>query len=195
MTRPWVAAAIAASLIAFAASYAIAQPSGGEKPADPHVRRLALDPTTTPRDWHRAQVPDSPAVLAYPAGWRQIPGDRGTASAALRAGGRIVGYLNATPQGGTETLANWLSFRPDHNREEGDLQVRPLAGATSLRFRAGRASCLVDTYSTSAGARYRELACIVAGRTATTVVVGSAVPGRWRQLAPDLRRAVSSFKT
>jgi hypothetical protein len=195
MNRTWAAAAIAASLIAFAASYAIAKPGSGEQREVEPMRSLRLDSGPTPAGWQRVQVPDSPAVLAYPPGWRTIPGDRGTASAALRVHGRIVGYLNATPQGGTETLANWLSFRPDHNREEGDLDVTPLAGSRGLQLRTGRASCLVDSYATESGAHYRELACIVAGRKATTVIVGSAVPERWTDLAPVLRRAASSFTT
>jgi hypothetical protein len=196
MIRPWVAAAIAASLIAFAASYAVAQPDGGRAPrAAEHLHRLSLRPSSPPQSWKEARVPGSPAAFAYPAGWHRISGDPGTASAALKVKGRIAGYLNATPQGGEETLANWLSFRPAHNREEGDTRVMPISGALSLRLRGGHASCLVDAYRSSSGARFRELACIVAGRTATTVVVGSAVPSRWQQLAPVLRRAVSSFTT
>jgi hypothetical protein len=193
MSRPWVAAAIAACLIAFAASYAVARPDSQDRQASSHLKQLTLSPSAAPASWHRTRVPGSPAVLRYPSGWRQIPGDRGTASAALKVRDRIVGYLNATPQGGEETLANWLSFRPDHNAEEGDRNVTPIAGATGIRFRSGRASCLVDSYAT--GARYRELACIVAGRDATTVIVGSAVPSRWASLAPVLRRAVAGFTT
>jgi hypothetical protein len=195
MFRPWVAAAAAASLIAFAASYAIAQPGAGEPPAPKPLRHLTLDPGPAPDGWQRARIPGSPAVLAYPPNWQAISGDRGTASAALRSGGRIIGYLNATPQGGAETVANWLRFRPDHNRHEGDTGVTPQAGVRGLRFRTGHGSCLVDSYSTGAGARYREIACIVAGRKATTVVVASATPAHWQSLAPVLRRAVSSFTT
>jgi hypothetical protein len=195
MTRTWVAAAVAASLIAFAASYALARPGDGESAASQPFRHLTLHVGRAPEGWKRAHVPGSPAAFSYPPGWRTIAGDRGTASAALRSRGRIVGYLNATPQGGKETLANWLGFRPAHNREEGDTEVTPLAGASSLKFRNGQGSCLVDGYTSGGGARYRELACIVAGRTATTVVVASARPGHWAGLAPVLRHAVSSFTT
>src|SRR2546429_9909768 len=106
MLRPWVAAAAAASLIAFAASYAIAQPGAGEPAAPNPVRHLALDPGPPPNGWQRVRVPGSPAVLAYPPKWQAISGDRGTASAALRSGGRIVGYLNATPRSGAGTPRN-----------------------------------------------------------------------------------------
>ena len=196
MYRAWISAAIAASLSAFAISYFLASPGAGAPRAPKLANRLEWpQPGPPPGTWHLAGVAGTPAVLAYPRGWRTIEGDRGTVSAALRAKGRIVGYLNATPQGGEETLANWLSFRPDHNREEGDRSVTALAAARGLHFRTGHGSCLIDGYTTATGGRYRELACIVAGRRATTVVVGSAVPGRWSSLAPVLRRAVSSFTT
>ena len=64
----------------------------------------------------------------------------GTRDRALRkAGGRIVGYLNITPQGGDETLANWASFRPAHNREEGDHDLVPMPRPPVCASGAGRA--------------------------------------------------------
>ena len=60
----------------------------------------------------------------------------GTASVALLGpGGRIDGYLNATPRQGDETLASWRRFRPQHNQEEGDHSVRLLAATHHGRFR------------------------------------------------------------
>lgn len=109
--------------------------------------------------------------------------------------GRIVGYLNATPRQGSETLANWSDFRVDHNRDEGDRDVRLLGSASRIRFRSGAASCVLDSYSTSAGRRYCEIACLVAGRTASTVIVAAAPPGRWAEEAPLLERAVTDFTT
>jgi hypothetical protein len=44
-------------------------------------------------------------------------------------------------------------------------------------------------------ARYREIACLVRGSRASTVVVGAALPGDWARLAPQLERAISSFAT
>jgi hypothetical protein len=133
--------------------------------------------------------------MAYPPGWRAIKTDPGTVSAALMGPhGRIRGYLNATPQSGAETLANWAHFRPAHNHEEGDRAVVRLASATGLRFSNGGGSCVMDRYKTVSD-RYQEIACIVRGTHGTTVVVGAAEPSAWASLAPDLQRAVASFST
>ena len=47
----------------------------------------------------------------------------------------------------------------------------------------------------TASARYREIACLVHGARATTVVVAAALPRDWPALAPELRHAVASFAT
>jgi hypothetical protein len=217
MSRPWLAAALVATVASFATAYALASAGSSTRAADSETgesslamtaaasppltaadlgqRLPPLHPAPPPPAWKRLRVPGSPAILSFPASWRPIAGDPGTASAALRSGGRIGGYLNATPQGGGETLRNWLGFRPAHNRDEGDVEVMPWAGRRGMRFRGGSGSCLIDDYTTATGARYRELACIVAGRRATTVVVGSATRTAWPRLAPVLREAVSNFTT
>ena len=101
-------------------------------------------------------LPDGTARLAYPRRWRSIRSDPGTVSAALRSEkGRILGYLNATPQEGAETLSNWSSFRLDHNRDEGDVGVKLVASGTNLRFRGARGSCVIDDYRSSSGHGYR----------------------------------------
>jgi hypothetical protein len=106
-----------------------------------------------------------------------------------------VGYLNATPRQGTETAANWSDFRVGHNRDEGDRDVRLLAAAAGLRFRSGSGSCVIDSYRTETGNPYREIACIVSGRSATTVIVASAPPSRWAEEAPMIERAINGFTT
>jgi hypothetical protein len=111
------------------------------------------------------------------------------------ASGQIVGYLNATPREGSETTRNWSTFRVEHNREEGDVDVRRLAFGSGLRFRSGVGSCVIDSYATSSGRRYREIACLVAGSSQATVIVAAASPSQWAQLAPLLERAISSFTT
>src|ERR687892_998214 len=153
-----------------------------------------LHPASPPTGWTVARLAGG-ATLAYPPGWKQVKTDPGTASAALLSGsGPIVGYLNATPKQGAETLANWSRFRPQHNRGEDDQNVRLIASARNLKFRGGRGSCVIDTYTTSK-ASYREIACLVTGRHSTAVIVAAAPVELWSRQAPTLRRAVSSFGT
>jgi hypothetical protein len=109
--------------------------------------------------------------------------------------GRIVGYLNATPRQGEETLADWSRFRVAHNREEGDREDRLVAAAKGLRFHAATGACVIDAYTTITGNHFREIACLVAGRSAKTVIVAAAPPSRWAAEAPVLERAVSNFTT
>ena len=151
-----------------------------------------LKPTSTPAGWKVARTQGG-AMLAYPPGWTPIKTDPGTASVALLEGsGRINGYLNATPRQGTETLADWIRFRPQHNQGEGDRDVRLLAATTTARFRSGRGSCVTDTYTTSK-ASYREIACLVSSPGSSAVVVAAAPTALWNQQAATLHRAVSSF--
>jgi hypothetical protein len=133
--------------------------------------------------------------MPYPPGWRRIHGDSGTASAALLAGGgRFLGYLNLTPRQGPESLGNWLSFRPGHNREEGDREVHRLAGASNLVFANARGSCVRDSYTTETGARYIEIACLVVGQRSAVVIVGAAPPGDWAQQSGDIKRAIAGVR-
>ena len=151
-----------------------------------------LRPASTPAGWKIARTQGG-AVLAYPPGWTPIKTDPGTASLALLGGGgRVSGYLNATPRQGIETLADWTRFRPQHNKGEGDRDVRLLAATTTARFRSGRGACVIDTYTTSK-AIYREIACLVSSTGSSAVVVAAAPTALWNQQAATLQRAVSSF--
>lgn len=53
---------------------------------------------------------------------------------------------------------------------------------------------MIDRYAT-VSAHYREIACLVRGSHASTVVVGAALPRDWERLAPQLERSISSFAT
>jgi len=151
-----------------------------------------LRPAPPPTGWKVARIPRGSA-LAYPPGWRPIKTDRGTATVALLGGvERIDGYLNATPEQGSETLANWSHFRVNHNRGEGSRDVRLVASANDLQFRSGRGSCVIDSYTTSKAA-YREIACLVASQNSSAVVVAAAPAELWHEQAATLQRAVSSF--
>ena len=180
-------------LAAIALTVGVTGCGGGE---DSHRRSAGpfawLRPAPPPAGWKVARIPRG-STLAYPPGWKPIKTDPGTATLALLGSGkRIDGYLNATPEQGSETLANWHRFRVDHNREEGSRNVQLVAAANDLRFRSGRGSCVIDSYTTPK-AEYREIACFVAGPKSSAVVVAAAPTELWHAQAATLQRAVSSF--
>lgn len=197
-SRRRVRALVAALALAGAATLAACgssdhEGSGPAAPANPQAFSW-LHPAPQPAGWRVRPLPSGKATLAYPSNWRLTRTDPGTVTATLKRGGEIAGYLNITPQGGDETLANWASFRPAHNTGEGDEDLVPLASDTGLRFRGGGGSCVSDRYATDTGHHYREIACIVRGSTATTVIVGAAPVAHWADVAPTLERAVTSFQ-
>jgi hypothetical protein len=154
-----------------------------------------LRPQPPPPSWRVARIP-SGAELAYPAGWQHLKSDRGTTTVALLGGpGQFLGYLNVTPRQGNESLANWGEFRVDHNREEGDIAVTRLASATGLRFLTGHGGCVKDSYRTSTGGHYIEIACLVVGARTDSVIVGAATPASWAATSGSIERAISGFRT
>ena len=155
-----------------------------------------LHPRPAPNGLKLARLPSGASSFAYPRTWRAIRTDPGTTSVALTGhGGRILGYLNATPRQGAETLANWPTYRIQHLREEEDPKdVRLVHAAHGLRFRSGRGSCVIDSYHTSL-TRYREIACLVAGARTTSVIVGAAPANTWPQQAETIERAIASLRT
>jgi hypothetical protein len=198
--RNSLALAIPLALIALLTVAAVALADGGGTESKPQVARRPaafawLHPAVAPADWTTVRLPGSVALSAPPS-WEPAAGDPGTKTLVTRApSGQIVGYLNATPRQGDENAAGWAGFRVAHNREEGDREVRRLASARDLHFRSATGSCVIDSYLTTSGNRYREIACLVAGRASTTVIVAAAPPSRWHSYGPLLRRAVSAFTT
>jgi hypothetical protein len=153
-----------------------------------------LHPQRTPQGWKLARLPSGKATFAYPKAWRPIRTDPGTVSVALLGRGRSIrGYLNLTPRQGRETLANWPSFRIEHLGDEGSSDVRLIASAHGLTFPSGRGSCVIDSYRTTR-ARYREIACLVAGPRTSSVIVGAAPVQTWAQRAGTLERAIASLR-
>jgi hypothetical protein len=168
-----------------------AVPSGGPSATGPFAW---LRPRAAPAGWRVARI-SAGSEMPYPPNWRQIKGDRGTATAALRnADGRYFGYLNVTPRQGPETLADWRTFRIDHNHNEGDRSVTRLAFASGLRFLTGHGSCVKDAYVSGTGVHYVEIACLVAGTHAQSVIVGAAPPSSWAQAAGIIERSISGFR-
>jgi hypothetical protein len=136
------------------------------------------------------------ATMAYPPGWEPTKTDAGTASKVLADGrGRLVGYLNLSPQVPQETLRTWPQFRVDHNREEDDWHVGELGAGRGLHFASGRGACVRDRYTTKTAARYTEIACLVVSRHTGVVAIGAAPTGAWPQMAPQLERALASVRT
>src|SRR5256714_10692962 len=173
---------------------------GGAADGSPSVNVRApgfrwLQPQRTPHGWKLARLPSGNATFAYPRTWRPIRTDPGTASVALLGHGHSIrGYLNLTPRQGTETLANWPTFRIEHLGDDGSTDVRLIASAHGLAFRSGRGTCVIDSYRTSR-ARYREIACLVAGTRTSSVVVGAAPSKTWAQQARTIERAIATLRT
>jgi hypothetical protein len=186
-----VAAAVAAILGVWDGAAAGSASVNGQAPAF-----RWLHPRPPPPGWKLARLPSGAATFGYPRTWRPIRTDPGTASVALIGHGRSIrGYLNATPRQGTETRANWPSFRIHHLREDDSSKdVRLIASAHGLGFRSGRGSCVIDSYRTPR-TRYREIACLVAGARTSSVIVGAAPSRTWTQQAETIERAIASLRT
>ncbi len=153
----------------------------------------AVTSAALPAGWALAQTHGG-AALPHPASWRVVGGDPGTLTAQLTdASGRIVGYLNLTPRQGAERAANWATFRPSHERDERDRDVRVLAFDPAVRLHSGTGTCLQDSYTTFAGNRYVELACLIEGPRAA-VVLGAAPPQDWPREERVIRTAIGAAR-
>jgi hypothetical protein len=162
------------------------------RPASPFAW---LRPALAPAGWQHTTTAASQATLFYPPGWKQISGDRGTVTRALRdRRGLYIGYLNVTPRQGTEQPHGWAAFRTGHNRDEGDKQVREVAAAEGLRFHNATGSCVIDDYLSRVGSNpYREIACLIVGHRHPDVFIGAALRPDWHALSGILERAASAF--
>ena len=195
--RPWMVwrVALAVVSVALIASGCAAQ-AANSSPPDAAGRGFAwLRPGPAPAGWAAARIPTG-VVMRYPSGWRHIAGDAGTATAVLQNGDHdLLGYLNLTPRQGDESLGNWASFRLGHNAQEGDRGVTRLASATGLRFLSGHGSCVRDAYTTTTGAHFIELACLIRGPRTSSVIVGAGPPRTWAEMAPLIERSISALTT
>jgi hypothetical protein len=86
-------------------------------------------------------------------------------------------------------------FRARHNMDENNRFVCILSMSALLRFQTGAGACMKDAYTTTSGNRYVELACLIAGRRASTVIVGATPPHTWSRISPLLERAISRTTT
>jgi hypothetical protein len=197
--------AVVLALLAAAAAVALmvsAQGSGRSSAAMapaaavlPASLLASLRPAPAPAGWPASAIPSGAATLHRPPGFSPVEGDAGTVSFALRdAQGRYLGYLNVTPRQGEERLRGWAAFRLSRNREEGEGGVRALASREGVAFPGARGSCVIDDYTSRAGANpYRELACIVRGRRTESVLIAAALRPDWGRLAQSLARAAEAL--
>jgi hypothetical protein len=154
-----------------------------------------LHPATAPAGWPHAALPGGTAVLSYPPSLRPIAGDTDAVSVArLGPGGAFQLYLNATPRQGSERLQGWPAFRLRLLRSDDAASARQDATAEGVQFRGGTGSCVIDDYVTRIGGHhYKEVACLVQGRTSASVIVAAAPAARWAQARPLLIRAVAAY--
>jgi hypothetical protein len=148
-----------------------------------------------PAGWKHLTLPSKDGTLWYPPALRPVAGDAVSVSAAeIDSSGRYLIYLNATPKQGNEQLQNWPSFRIEHLRDESASVVHEHAHSI-VAFRGGTGSCVTDDYITRVKSNhYDEIACLVVGRTQTSVVVAAALTSQWPRASAELERAVSAYQ-
>ncbi|AXJ10982.1 hypothetical protein [Arthrobacter sp. PM3] len=148
-----------------------------------------------PAGWQSLELPDATAVLSVPPEATPAPGDPGSVSATVTGpGGELRLYLNATPQEGEESQANWSEFRLAHLTGENAASADRLSFRAGMAFRGGSGSCVEDTYVTRVGShKYREIACLVTGTRGSSVVVAAAPADSWDLYSPVLEQAVNAY--
>ena len=155
-----------------------------------------FQPGPAPEGWTTMELPDGTAVLPLPPGATPMESDPGSVSAALTApDGELLVYLNATPQQGEESQANWPAFRLDHLTGENAASAARISNRTAMMFRGGSGSCVADRYVTRIGAHeYREMACLVGGARGGSVLVVATAAESWDRYAPLLEQVVDSYR-
>jgi hypothetical protein len=153
-------------------------------------------PGPPPGAWQQASLSGQRATLSYPGSLRPVHGDRGTVTVGSSArSGRVLVYLNVTPKQGGETLGNWTGFRLEHLREDGQSAVHLDGVSPALHFRGGPGRCVIDNYTTKIhNNSYDEIACIVQGAHATSVLVAATSAAAWQAQQGLLEKVVSSYQ-
>jgi hypothetical protein len=156
----------------------------------------ALTPATAPATWRRLTLPNGTAVLSYPPSLRPVSGDKDAVTVArVSPAGTYLLYLNATPRQGTENTENWAAARLEHLHADETASARQDAAASGVTFLGGTGSCVLDDYVTEIGAhQYKEIACLVQGRSGASVIVAAAPAAEWTQAAPLLEQAVAAYR-
>jgi hypothetical protein len=153
-------------------------------------------PGPAPGAWLRASLSGQRATLSYPGSLRPEHSDPGTVTVGSTArSGEVLMYLNVTPKQGGETLHNWPGFRMEHLREDGQSAVHLDGVSGPLSFRGGHGRCVMDNYTTDEHHNhYNEIACIVQGAHATSVLVAATSTAAWQANRALLEKVVSSYR-
>jgi hypothetical protein len=105
----------------------------------------------------------------------------------VRGSGRCRPRERRRPEPAQRATKNTGPGRPLYTTTE--------VSATGLRFRTGEGSCVGDAYTTSTHTRYIEIACLVKGRHASSVIVGAAPIRSWAQEHMVIEQAISALTT
>lgn len=156
----------------------------------------AFDLAAAPATWRQLRLPDGSGVLSYPPSLRPVRGDSDAVSVArVSPRGAYQFYLNATPRQGEERLAGWAAFRLHLLRSDDAASAHEVAAAQDVRFHGGTGSCVMDSYITKIHANhFQEIACLVQGSSAASVIVAAAPAAHWAQARPLLLRAVAAYQ-
>jgi hypothetical protein len=150
--------------------------------------------TPAPSSWKVHVLPSGGGFLFSPRRFKAVTDHDGVSLAVRNSHGTIVEYLNATPKQGPESLRDWPAYRVHVIREESDA-VHEHARAFGLSFNGGKGSCVIDDYRTRVIVHhYREMACFVRGRSASSVVVATALASDWAKALPTLKRALEAYQ-
>ena len=194
--RPRGAAAAAGLTALCLALFGCASQSGTAREKAASAGFGWFHPGPAPGAWLRASLTGHGATLSYPGSLRAEEGDHGTlAFGSTARSGEVLVYLNVTPKQGDETLRNWPEFRLEHLREDGHSAVHLDGVSGSLSFRGGQGRCVSDSYTTDIHHNnYHEIACIVRGAHATSVLVAATSTAAWRAQQALLEQVVSSYQ-
>ena len=189
-------AALSVALFGCASSPSPSADSDRVAPASTFAGFGWFHPGPAPGAWLRASLSGQSATLSYPGSLRPEHGDPGTVTAGSTArSGEVLVYLNVTPKQGDETLHNWPDSRMEHLREDGQSVVHLDGVSGPLNFRGGHGRCVMDNYTTDIHHNhYNEIACIVQGAHATSVLVAATSTAAWRANRALLEKAVSSYQ-
>jgi hypothetical protein len=167
----------------FAGCGGTARPHTGHQSAGNPGPFAWLRPSAAPADWKIARLPSRKAQLAYPPRWGRYGPTRarfprccwdGTTASAATSTQRPSPAPRCSSTGPAFAL-------PTTTKRATRRRSRRLGGRAAIR--SGNGACVID-HCASTSARYKEIACIVRGTRATTVVVAAARPADRTRLAP-----------